>query len=212
MSIVLTEQYRPVTANERADGDALSVRHGVDTLHNVNNLKAYVTAPILVPGQTWLLGDRAFPAAPTALNGISAPAVNTTAEYYVAQWPLVSVPHGFGRLRVGVNGRMTVGTSCTLRLYAMARPYSGGATIDEAEIPDFYEVGSMTVNAATDAWYTANIGPGGRPAPPGLAPVNLEQEFPCGLLLTVQVGTGTWRVRLNTMTVWCDGATIWTGA
>ena len=117
MAVTRTQMYCPVSNTELADGRPLSSRVARDWSRQLNNIKAYACAPMIVLNNT-------YP------NGGLVTAADDTLERYVARWAPVPLPPYFTRVRVAVCYRVAQALdSVTLRMYVDHQFYSSDATV-----------------------------------------------------------------------------------
>lgn len=202
VTAILDTRFRPLTIEETADADALSV-HGIYTAReNANVLKAYACAPVLIPGQYWNGGYIPQPGVHSVFTADK--------EYYLAKWPPVPLPRGFQSLR-GVIGAdiQAGGGDSDLRLYSDVRPFYGPDEEDSLLTSSFSAAASVTsaiVVSGTFAYYTFTLGSAS--APLNTTPFSGIGEPNIHLTLTHSPSAAATRVRVWTLSVWCDGSTV----
>lgn len=150
MAIISNVQRMPITGNERGDADAHSSRAGVDLHNNVNNLKLYVTAPVLIPNNLWEDGGKRL----TLVNG-------STNERYMAKWPMLPFAWGITQVRFMLRSAVAGGGTVTLRLYSDTRPYAGLASAVSlaSQFSGSQANGPIIVSSAVFVWQSATFAP-----------------------------------------------------
>lgn len=137
MAITRIQQYCPVATDELADGLALSSRIARDWTRQVNNMKSYACAPMLVLNNTYP-GGRVVTHADTNEN-------------YYARWAPVPFPASYTNIRVVICGRVTVlGDSVIFRMYCDSRLYEAADPVAATDFSADAVSGSSTLGSTTD--------------------------------------------------------------